>query len=212
MILPSTFVEKCQQKMRAYARKHDMLLGKESVLIAVSGGADSMALLEMVARLAPLLKLQIGIAHLDHELRGEESRKDATFVNEQARERGLKIFIGRADRVAQVLFHPTHDFGGGVQRVDDAWVELLQCRQKFLANAVAKESGVLVGFILAPLNSGLLHELPNLAASGPKQRAGKDQPAPQRTNRGNPGKPRNAASAKQVYQQCFGVVVGSVAG
>lgn len=82
--------------MRAYARKHDMLLGKESVLIAVSGGADSMALLEMVARLAPLLKLQIGIAHLDHELRGEESRKDATFVNEQARERGLKIFIGRA--------------------------------------------------------------------------------------------------------------------
>lgn len=83
--------------MRAYARKHDMLLGKESVLIAVSGGADSMALLEMVARLAPLLKLQIGIAHLDHELRGEESRKDATFVNEQARERGLKIFIGRAE-------------------------------------------------------------------------------------------------------------------
>ncbi|MCC7438858.1 MAG: tRNA lysidine(34) synthetase TilS [Armatimonadetes bacterium] len=97
MILTSTFVEKCQQKMRAYVRKHDMLLGKESVLIAVSGGADSMALLEMVSRLAPLLKLQVGIAHFDHELRGEESRKDAAFVNEQARERGLKIFIGRAE-------------------------------------------------------------------------------------------------------------------
>lgn len=83
--------------MRAYVRKHDMLLGKESVLIAVSGGADSMALLEMVTRLAPLMKLQVGIAHFDHELRGEESRKDAAFVNEQARERGLKIFIGRAE-------------------------------------------------------------------------------------------------------------------
>lgn len=122
------------------------------------------------------------------------------------------LLNGRADRVAQVLFHPSHDFGGGVQRVDDAWVELLQRRQKFLANAVAKEAGVLVGFILAPLDSGLLHELPDLGASGPKQRAGKDQPTPQRTNRRDTGKPRNAASAKQVHQQCFGVVVGGVAG
>ncbi len=111
-----------------------------------------------------------------------------------------------------MLLNAPHDVGSGVQRADNAWVELLQCRQQFLANAIPEESGVLVGLILTPLNPGLLHKLPNLTSSGPKQRAGKDQPTPQRTNRGDTGKPGNAASAKQVHQQGFGVVVGGVAG
>jgi len=74
-----------------------MLLGGESVLIAVSGGVDSMTLLDIMARMAPVMKLQLGVAYFDHELRGEASQEDANFVSEQARIRGLKVYIGHGD-------------------------------------------------------------------------------------------------------------------
>jgi tRNA(Ile)-lysidine synthase len=55
-----------------------------------------MALLDMIWRLAPSLRLQIGVAHFDHRLR-ENSGEDATFVVDQAKLRGLKAFVGQGD-------------------------------------------------------------------------------------------------------------------
>lgn len=85
------------QQIRRFIRHHEMLLGKERVLIAVSGGIDSMALLDIMVRLAPTMKLELSVAHFDHGLRGEESQADATFVVEQAKLRGLKSYVGRGD-------------------------------------------------------------------------------------------------------------------
>jgi tRNA(Ile)-lysidine synthase len=85
------------QKLRRFIRRHEMLLGGEQVLVAVSGGVDSMALLDMMLRLAPTLRLGLGVAHFDHRLRGEASAQDATFVVDQAKLRGLKSFVGQAD-------------------------------------------------------------------------------------------------------------------
>ena len=74
-----------------------MLLGKERVLIAVSGGIDSMALLDIMTRLAAIMRFELAVAHFDHGLRGEESQQDANFVVEQAKQRGLKTYVGRGD-------------------------------------------------------------------------------------------------------------------
>lgn len=74
-----------------------MLLGGERVLIAVSGGIDSMTLLDIIVRLAPMYRLQLGVAHFDHGLRGEESREDAAFVVDQAKLRGIKSYVGHGD-------------------------------------------------------------------------------------------------------------------
>jgi tRNA(Ile)-lysidine synthase len=74
-----------------------MLLGREKVLLAVSGGVDSMMLLDVMTRLAPTLQLELAVAHFDHGLRGEASQADAAFVVEQAKLRGLKTFVGRGD-------------------------------------------------------------------------------------------------------------------
>ncbi len=52
------------------------------VLAAVSGGADSVALLCGLAELCAELSLELGAAHLDHRLRGEESAADAVWVGE----------------------------------------------------------------------------------------------------------------------------------
>ncbi|MDB5035887.1 MAG: Cell cycle control ATPase [Chlorobi bacterium] len=74
-----------------------MLLGGEKVLLAVSGGIDSMALLDMMVRLAPTLRLELAVAHFDHGLRAEASQEDSAFVVEQAKLRGLKSYVGRGD-------------------------------------------------------------------------------------------------------------------
>jgi tRNA(Ile)-lysidine synthase len=85
------------QKLRRFIRRHEMLLGGEPVLVAVSGGIDSMVLLDMLIRLAPTMNLTLGVAHYDHGLRGEASKQDAQFVIEWARNRGLKVYVGHGD-------------------------------------------------------------------------------------------------------------------
>jgi tRNA(Ile)-lysidine synthase len=52
----------------------------EKVLVAVSGGADSMALLHCLRRLSSPLRLTLAAAHLNHRLRGSESDQDEAFV------------------------------------------------------------------------------------------------------------------------------------
>jgi tRNA(Ile)-lysidine synthase len=60
-------------------RRHAMLAGGETVLVAVSGGADSVALLHLLLELAPAWRLRLHVLHVDHQLRAE-STADAGFV------------------------------------------------------------------------------------------------------------------------------------
>ena len=64
--------------------------------VAVSGGADSVCLLEVLRELAPRWDLRLTVLHLDHGLRGEESRQDAEFVCALAARLGLPFVLERA--------------------------------------------------------------------------------------------------------------------
>lgn len=66
----------------------------EKAVVAVSGGLDSIALLDIMDRLQPLLGIQLCVAHLDHQLRAE-SAADSDFVARQARARGLSCSRAR---------------------------------------------------------------------------------------------------------------------
>ncbi len=70
----------------------------ERVVAAVSGGADSLALLLGVEELtrAGLLGLEVTVAHLDHGLRGERGQEDARRVESTARGLGFEVVTGRA--------------------------------------------------------------------------------------------------------------------
>jgi len=73
-----------------------MLVPGQHAGVAVSGGADSVCLLHLLDALAGQWNLRLTVLHLDHGLRGEESRQDAEFVRALAASLGLPVEIRRA--------------------------------------------------------------------------------------------------------------------
>jgi tRNA(Ile)-lysidine synthase len=69
----------------------------EAVLVGVSGGADSVALIHALLALAPRWGLRLGIAHLNHGLRPVDADKDERFVASLAGQLGLPLYIGKDD-------------------------------------------------------------------------------------------------------------------
>jgi len=97
-------VSRTFEKFKSFIKRHAMLEGSRGVVVAVSGGPDSVALLDMLVRLrdrqatsASAAKLKIHVAHLDHMLRGSESARDAEFVRQLAGRLGLSSSIGAID-------------------------------------------------------------------------------------------------------------------
>lgn len=124
--------------MSAFARRLltewqllDAPLEDARVVVAVSGGADSTALLLAFDELlkAGQLALSLTIAHLDHGLRGAAGRADAVWVTKLARELGYEIKQGSVDVKEQA-----------VERSDNLEQAARRARYQFLADA-AHECG-----------------------------------------------------------------------
>ena len=82
-------------KVLSTVRRHGMFGTGDTVVVAVSGGPDSVALLHALAALAPELRLSLVVAHLDHAIRADEAQADASFVEALARDLGLAYYGGR---------------------------------------------------------------------------------------------------------------------
>ncbi len=82
-----------------------MLRPGESVGVAVSGGADSVALLRLLDALKSELGIRLLVLHFNHQLRGAESDADEQFVAALAAERGLEFLAAREDVAAQARRH-----------------------------------------------------------------------------------------------------------
>lgn len=77
-----------------------MLQPGQKVLVAVSGGPDSVVLLDILHKLARRLDFKLGVAHLNHCLRGSRSDDDEKFVCRLAARAGLKFYCRQADVAA----------------------------------------------------------------------------------------------------------------
>lgn len=89
------------EKAKETIARHGMLKSEEKVLVAVSGGVDSVVLLEVLCLLEPEFSLELMIAHLDHGLRGKESKEDARFVASLGKAKGVPVIREEID-VARV--------------------------------------------------------------------------------------------------------------
>lgn len=89
--------------------KYNLLDKGDRLLVAVSGGPDSVCLLDLLMSLASLLDLRLEVFHLDHQARGEHSRQDAEFVKNLAAQRDipghiLTFDVPRYQRMAGISF------------------------------------------------------------------------------------------------------------
>ena len=94
-------LRKVQQAIVSYG----MLQKNDRVLVGLSGGPDSVALLHMLIKLAPKWDLTLGAAHLNHTLRGTDSAKDAQFVAALCQKLSIPFHLQEQDVAAYQAQH-----------------------------------------------------------------------------------------------------------
>ncbi|MCM1418265.1 MAG: tRNA lysidine(34) synthetase TilS [Bacteroides sp.] len=78
-------------------RRYRMIGDGERVLVAVSGGADSMALLHLLYTNSEKMNISVYACHVDHHLRGAESDRDAGFVRDYCQKSAIPLTVFDAD-------------------------------------------------------------------------------------------------------------------
>ncbi len=86
-----------EQRVLDFIRQHQLVPGDRKLLVAVSGGPDSVCLLHTLVNLQKELKVKLHLAHLNHQLRGAESEADADYVADLALKLGIPATIERRE-------------------------------------------------------------------------------------------------------------------
>jgi len=125
-----------EQRVISFIQKHNLFSAGDRLVVAVSGGGDSVCLLHILVRWRKELGVELHVAHLNHQLRGAESNSDASYVSDLARRLNVSSTIERRDVAAY------RDQKGG--SLEEAAREV---RYSFLAEVVGRTdaSKVVVG-------------------------------------------------------------------
>lgn len=83
-------------KLTAFIRRYDQIRPGEHIICAVSGGADSVALLFGLYLLREKLEFTLSAAHFNHQLRGDESDRDEAFVRLLCDRYDIPLYVGTA--------------------------------------------------------------------------------------------------------------------
>lgn len=85
------------KKIITTIEKYDLISRGDQILIGLSGGCDSVALLYILYDLRLQYKISLTAAHLNHGLRDEESEKDALFVKKLTDNLGIPLIVKKVD-------------------------------------------------------------------------------------------------------------------
>jgi tRNA(Ile)-lysidine synthase len=86
-----------EQRVINFIQKHNLFSAGDRLVVAVSGGGDSVCLLHILLRWRKELGVELHVAHLNHQLRGAESDSDASYVSDLARSLDVSATIERRD-------------------------------------------------------------------------------------------------------------------
>ncbi|HQK95507.1 MAG TPA: tRNA lysidine(34) synthetase TilS, partial [Armatimonadota bacterium] len=117
-----------------YIARYGLFAPGEAVLVAVSGGPDSVALLRCLSDLGGRWGLGLSVGHVNHQLRGEESDQDEAFVADLARRLGVAFATRRVDVRSRAAAH-----GESVEMAarDLRWAALREMASEHGASRVA---------------------------------------------------------------------------
>lgn len=88
------------EKVNQTIINYQMIEANDSILVGVSGGVDSVVLLDILVKLRPVYNLTIFVAHLNHGLRGKAADEDEAFVVNLAEKYNVKVYTKKEDMLA----------------------------------------------------------------------------------------------------------------
>ena len=118
-----------RDKVLRWCRENAMLSPGQTVVCAVSGGADSVAMLHILCSLREALGVTVSAAHFNHRLRGAESDRDEAFVREVCARLGLPLRVFHAAEL---------EAEAGKPRAGEDWARRLRyaCFERVLADGI----------------------------------------------------------------------------
>jgi len=90
-------MKKLEQKILSFVKRENLISRGDKILIALSGGPDSVFALRFLLKYKNKFKIDISCFHLNHMLRGKESDEDEKFCRALCKELDLKFYSGKAD-------------------------------------------------------------------------------------------------------------------
>lgn len=84
-------------KVKSTIEKHKMLDGVRTVAVGLSGGADSMCLVDILIKLKVQYDIIVKAVHINHNIRGEEAKRDENHVREYCKKMGVELLVFSED-------------------------------------------------------------------------------------------------------------------
>ncbi len=137
------------ERLKTYIQKEDLWQGDMRILVALSGGLDSMCLCHLLHQ----LEVDFGVAHCNFQLRGEESDLDAEFVANFAESLGVDIFI-RNFNIKKIINEEKGNIQNLARKLRYAWFDELLLEKDYDIVATAHHKNDWVETQLYKLSKG----------------------------------------------------------
>ena len=161
-------VAQVDRKVAAALQRAGLAETGARLVVGVSGGADSSALLYSLYHLRESLGFSLHVAHLNHDFRGEEADEDARFVETMAQELGLPFSAVKQDPIRYQHEHHISSFEQGAREMRYRFLADVAHRVGAPAVAVGHTSDDLAETVLLHIMRGAgLHGLRGMSETAP---------------------------------------------
>ncbi|MCA1032821.1 tRNA lysidine(34) synthetase TilS [Bacillus timonensis] len=121
------------KQVTEFVKKHDLINKGSKVVVGVSGGPDSMALLHFLWVNKARWNLEIVVAHVDHMFRGKQSEEDLQYVRDYCEDRGIQFEGTQVDVKSYQEQHKV-----------SAQIAARECRYQFFKEVMERQNATLL--------------------------------------------------------------------
>ncbi|MBU1167685.1 tRNA lysidine(34) synthetase TilS [Patescibacteria group bacterium] len=111
-----------KKRFLEHLNKENLIMSGSRVVVSVSGGPDSVALLTLLFEVQKALQLKLYVAHINYHLRGSDSNKDEALVKELAQKLNLEFFLNSV--------HPKNKDEASLREIRHTYLEKIRQQKK----------------------------------------------------------------------------------